>query len=55
MSAMGDTEGKGLSVSKDTQCSAGSPEVPEGQVQTGRWSVILHSASSPQIPRLHTS
>lgn len=55
MSAMGDTGSTGLSVSRDTHRCEGSPDVPGGQVQTGRWAVILQSASSPQMPSLHTS
>lgn len=33
----------------------GSPEVPGGHMHTGRWSTVLHSAFSPQIPRAHAS
>lgn len=55
ISGMGDTESSGLSVRIASHPTVASPVVPGGQLQTGRCWWILQSASSPQIPKEHTS
>lgn len=47
--------GVGTSITSAEHPICGFPVVPEGHIHTGRWSKVLHSAFSPQIPRAHTS